>query len=336
MARIAINGFGRIGRCVLRSLYERKIDTLEVVAINELADAKTIAHLLKYDTTHGRFQGKVRVENDTLIVDEKPIALFHQSDIQQLPWHDLGIDIVFECSGVFSDRASASLHLAQGAKKVLLSQPGDSQDDVDATIIYGFNHDQLTGDERIISNGSCSTNCIVPVIHTLHQHFGIEAGTLTTIHSAMHDQPVIDAYHHTDLRKTRSAMQSIIPIDTGLARGIDRLLPELAGKFEAQALRVPTINVSAIDLTVVVKKVATAEAIKQILREAALTHYCGVLGTSDELLASCDFNHDPHSGIVDLGQTQVAGERMIKTLTWFDNEWGFSNRMVDLAQSLSD
>lgn len=335
--RIAINGFGRIGRCVLRSLYETsRANDLQIVAINELADCRTIAHLLKYDTTHGRFPGCVSVDDDLLSVNGDQIRLLHEARIDSLPWRDLDIDLVLECTGEFDDRASGEKHLSAGAKKVVFSHPARSAEDVDATVVYGFNHRQLTGAERIISNASCSTNCIIPVIKILHDNFGLENGVLTTIHSAMNDQPVIDAYHHTDLRKTRSALQSIIPVDTGLGQGIDRLMPELQGRFEAQALRVPTVNVSAIDLSVVVSRDTDADAVNRALQTAASREFDGVLGYSDELLASCDFNHDPRSGIVDAGQTRVAGKRLVKVLTWFDNEWGFSNRMVDLAAVLAD
>lgn len=334
--RIAINGFGRIGRCVLRSLYElsRQHD-LQIVAINELADCKTISHLCKYDTTHGRFPGRVSAVEDLLSINDDNIRLLHEPSIEALPWRTLEIDIVLECTGEFDDRLSGEKHLAAGAKKVLFSHPARSAGDVDATVVYGFNHHLLNGDERIISNASCSTNCIIPVIKTLHDAFGVENGVLSTIHSAMNDQPVIDAYHHTDLRKTRSALQSIIPVDTGLGQGIDRLMPDLQGRFEAQAMRVPTVNVSAIDLSVVVSRDVSSAEVNRVLKAAATTGFDGVLGFSDELLASCDFNHDPRSGVVDAGQTRVAGKRLLKVLTWFDNEWGFSNRMVDVAMVLA-
>jgi len=334
--RVAINGFGRIGRCALRSLYESQSQQeLHVVVINELADCKTIAHLFKYDTTHGRFPAEVKASNDVLSIGEQRIRLLHQADIQQLPWAELGIDIVLECTGVITDRANAEQHLYQGAKKVLLSHPGLSQEDVDATVVYGYNHQQLKGSEKIISNASCSTNCIIPVIVALDDAFGVSEGVITTIHSAMNDQPVIDAYHHTDLRKTRSALQSIIPIDTGLAQGIDRLLPALSGRFEAQAMRVPTINVSAIDMSLTVNQGVDAAQINTCLKIAAAEKFNDVLGYSDEMLASCDFNHDPRSGIVDAGQTRVAGKRLVKVLIWFDNEWGFSNRMIDVAKVIA-
>ncbi|GAB1265844.1 type I glyceraldehyde-3-phosphate dehydrogenase [Aurantivibrio infirmus] len=330
--RIAINGFGRIGRCVLRALYEsKKTDQLEIVAINELADCSTIAYLCQYDSTHGKFPQQVHLDKDLLIVGDHKIRLLHEAELENLPWRQLDIDIVLECSGSFSDRLAAEKHLASGAKKVLFSQPANSAEDVDATIVYGFNHHTLRGDDKIISNASCSTNCIVPVIKLLDDAFEVESGVLTTIHSAMNDQPVIDAYHHTDLRKTRSAMHSIIPVDTGLALGIDRLLPKLSGCFEAQAMRVPTINVSAIDLSLTVKRDVDVDAVNKALKQGSKAHFNGILSYSEELLASCDFNHDPHSGIVDAGQTRVAGKRLVKVLTWFDNEWGFSNRMIDVA-----
>lgn len=330
MIRIAINGYGRIGRCVLRALYESELrQQLHVVAINELADCNTIAHLTKYDSTHGRFPGVVEVADDQLYLDGQGIRVLHQQHIKQLPWAELNIDLVLECTGAFNDRATADLHIKAGAKHVLFSQPATAE--VDATIVYGVNHQSLSGREVIISNASCTTNCIVPVIQVLDQAFGIDSGVITTIHSAMNDQPVIDAYHHTDLRKTRSAIQSMIPVDTSLAKGIDRLLPKLAGRFEAQAMRVPTVNVSAMDLSVVVNSDVDAAAINAVLKQAAENQFSGVLGYTDELLASCDFNHDSRSSVVDATQTRVAGKRLVKVLTWFDNEWGYANRMLDVA-----
>jgi D-erythrose 4-phosphate dehydrogenase len=328
--RIAINGYGRIGRCILRALFEAGLQQqLEVVAINELADCKTIGHLTKYDSTHGRFPGHVSVQDDQLNIDEQQIQILHQPDIGDLPWAELNIDIVLECTGAFSDRATAQQHIDQGAKRVLFSQPGES--DVDATIVYGVNEELLSAEHTIVSNASCTTNCSIPVIQTLDQQLGVDSGVITTLHSAMNDQPVIDAYHHTDLRKTRSIINSMIPVDTGLARGIERFLPRLAGRFEAQAMRVPTANVSAIDLTVVVQQDVDVTTINAILKEAAQTQFHGVLGYTEELLASCDFNHDARSGIVDAGQTRVAGKRLVKILLWFDNEWGYANRMLDVV-----
>ncbi|UTA48247.1 erythrose-4-phosphate dehydrogenase [Simiduia sp. 21SJ11W-1] len=332
--RVAINGYGRIGRSVLRALFEAqqagRAQNLQLVAINELADGATIAHLTRYDSTHGRFGAQVALQDEGRIrIAHWDIALLHEENPARLPWRALDIDLVLECTGTFSDRATAQLHIDAGAKHLLFSHPATSE--VDATIVYGFNHQSLRASHTIVSNASCSTNCIVPVIHSLHEALGIRSGMLTTIHSAMNDQPVIDAYHHTDLRKTRSAFQSIIPVETGLARGIDRLLPALAGKFEAQAMRVPVVNVSAIDLNLVVAQETDANAVNAILSNAARAQFDGVLGYTDELLASWDFNHDARSGIVDGGQTRVAGSQHVKVLTWFDNEWGFANRMLDTA-----
>ena len=332
MIRIAINGYGRIGRSVLRALYESELqDQIKVVAINEPADIKTIAHLTRYDSTHGRFLADVEVRDDSLSINGESIEIFHGDKLDQLPWKNLDIDVVLECSGSFSDCHSAEKHLESGAKRVLFSQPAES--DVDATIVYGFNHQILTGNETIISSASCSTNCVVPVIKVLNDNFSIEGGVITTIHSAMNDQPVLDAYHHTDLRKTRAAMQSIIPVDTGLALGIDRLMPELVGRFQAQAMRVPTLNVSAIDLSVLVNHKIDTEAVNQALAAAAEGQFAGVLGYTEEPLASCDFNHDPRSGIVDASQTRVSQHKLIKVLVWFDNEWGYANRMLDTLLS---
>lgn len=331
MIRAAINGYGRIGRSVLRALYESGArDEIQVVAINEPADCKTIAHLTKYDSTHGRFPGSVAVEDDLLTINGDPISVFHSEDILALPWRELAVDVVLECSGAFTDRDTAEQHLTAGASKVLFSQPAEPS--VDATVVLGVNEHRLTGQETIISNASCSTNCVIPVIDALHRAFGVEGGVITTIHSAMNDQPVIDAYHHTDLRKTRAAMQSIIPVDTGLARGIDRLLPELSGRFEAQAMRVPTLNVSAIDLSILLQVDVDAGTVNQVLQEVAENRLAGILGYTEEPLASCDFNHDPRSGIVDAGQTRVSQRRLVKVLVWFDNEWGYANRMVELVK----
>jgi D-erythrose 4-phosphate dehydrogenase len=333
--RIAVNGMGRIGRSVLRAWFENpaKWPALEFVALNELADLQTLAHLTRYDSTHGKFPGEVLTRGNTLVVNGRELLVTQIAALDQLPWRELGIDLVMECTGVFSDRATAEIHRQQGAAKVLFSQP--AAPDVDATIVYGVNHDILEAGHTVVSSASCTTNCIVPVIHSLHAAFGVEHGVITTIHSAMNDQPVIDAYHHTDLRKTRSAFQSIIPVDTALARGIDRILPELAGRFEAQAMRVPTVNVSAIDLSVVVRKPVDAASVNSMLRAAAGRYPGGVFDCTDEPLASCDFNHDPRSAIVDLGQTRVSGGHLVKVLTWFDNEWGYANRMLDVAALLA-
>lgn len=331
MLRLAINGYGRIGRSVLRALYESPLRSeLQVVAINELADAGTVLHLSRYDSTHGRFPRPLEGDERRLLVDGDAIALLCKPQIEDLPWRDLGVDIVLECTGAFSDRATAEQHLNRGAGKVLFSQP--AQPDVDWTVVYGVNHQQLRAQHSIVSNASCTTNGIVPVIKALEDTVGIESGTITTIHSAMNDQPVLDAYHHTDLRKTRAASQSIIPVDTGLARGVERILPAMQDRFTAQALRVPTLNVSALDLTVQTRSETDELAINRILHDAAQSRFSGVLGYTEELLASCDFNHDARSSIVDASQTRVSGKRLVKVLTWFDNEWGYANRMLDVAR----
>lgn len=333
--RIAINGLGRIGRCVLRALYESTdYPELRIVAVNDLADMATLAHLLQYDSTHGRFLGTVRQLDGALEIDGDPIQVFCQSNPADLPWAELDIDLVMECSGTYTDRRTASVHLQAGASKLLFSQPAER--DVDATVVYGINHQQLTGNETVISNASCTTNAIIPVIGALDQEFGIESGVITTIHSAMNDQPVIDAYHHNDLRKTRSAMQSIIPVETELPRGIGRILPSLEDRFEAYAVRVPTVNVSAIDLTVVVDRPTSVDSVNDLIRRESTRLARNILGFTDQPLASCDFNHDPRSAIVDLGFTRVSGETLVKLLIWFDNEWAYANRMLDVAQYLAE
>jgi D-erythrose 4-phosphate dehydrogenase len=302
---------------------------MKVVVINELADAKTIEHLTKYDSTHGRFPGSVERRGEELLVNDDEIALLHHERIEDLPWDKFAVDIVLECTGSFSDRSSAEKHLSSGAKRVLFSQPARS--DIDATVVYGVNQATLKREHCIASSASCTTNGIVPVIQVLDQAFGIDCGTITTIHSVMNDQPVLDAYHHTDLRKTRASSQSIIPVDTELALGIERILPALANRFTAQALRVPTLNVSAMDLTVLVRQDTDERAINSALEAAAQGSHAGILGYTNEPLASCDFNHDARSSIVDASQTRVSGGRLVKVLIWFDNEWAYANRMLDVA-----
>jgi erythrose-4-phosphate dehydrogenase len=330
MLRLAINGYGRIGRSILRALYESPMRSqLQIVAINELADAGTVLHLTRYDSTHGRFPGSLDGDQNELRVAGDAIRLLRHEDIAELPWDGLKVDMVLECTGAYSDRQTAEQHLERGAARVLFSQP--AQRDVDATVLFGVNHRILAPGHRIVSNGSCTTNAIVPVISCLDDALGIESGVITTIHSAMNDQPVLDAYHHTDLRKTRAASQSIIPVDTALAKGVERILPAMAGRFSAQALRVPTLNVSALDLTVQVAADTDIAAVNRILHDAAQSGFDGVLGYTEELLASCDFNHDARSSIVDASQTRVSGGRLVKVLTWFDNEWAYANRMLDVA-----
>jgi erythrose-4-phosphate dehydrogenase len=331
VTRLAINGYGRIGRSILRALHEgAHRGAMEVVAINEIADAGTVVHLTRYDSTHGRFRGEVAEAPGQLVVDGEAIRLLRTPEIGGLPWSELDVDVVLECTGAFTARRLAEGHLQRGAARVLFSQPAEP--DVDATIVYGVNHEILRPEHQVVSNASCTTNGIVPIIKALHDAFGIESGTITTIHSAMNDQPVLDAYHHTDLRKTRAASQSIIPVDTALALGVERILPELAGRLSAQALRVPVLNVSAMDLTVQVECDVATGQINEALADAARARFCGVMDYTAEPLASCDFNHDPHSCIVDASQTRVSGARLVKVLIWFDNEWGYANRMLDVAR----
>ena len=330
--RLAINGFGRIGRNILRAIYENGWQhELNVVAINELADAKGVAHLLKYDTSHGRFSCRVEPFEGGICVNGDAIALYAEADPIELPWKELDIDVVLECTGVFHSRQHANWHLSAGAKKVLFSHPADA--DIDATIIYGINDRTLSADMTVVSAGSCTTNCIVPVIQVLDQHFGVESGTITTIHASMHDQQVIDAYH-PDLRRTRAASQSIIPVDTKLALGIERILPKFAGRFEAIAVRVPTVNVTAMDLSVTLHQDVSIALVNQVLQQAKLGELAGILDYTEEPLVSVDFNHDPHSCIVDGSQTRVSHKRLVKCLVWCDNEWGFANRMLDTARAM--
>ncbi|MCB1761184.1 MAG: erythrose-4-phosphate dehydrogenase [Gammaproteobacteria bacterium] len=329
-ARIAINGYGRIGRCILRAMYEsqRFRSALNVVAINELASLKSIAHLTRYDSTHGRFSAQISECTDGVVIDGDPVRVLSEPDPANLPWSELAIDLVLECTGVFKRRSDAQRHLDAGAGKVLFSNPAEAN--VDATVVYGVNHHSLASEARIVSNASCTTNAIVPVLDLLERQFGIECAMISTIHSAMHDQPVIDAYDR-DLRKTRSALQSIIPVETALARGIARILPQLAGRISAQAIRVPTVNVSMMDLTARVRRQCDAGTINALLAQASGGELRGILGYSEELLVSVDFNHDPRSAIVDANQTQVCDDRMVRVVIWFDNEWGFANRMLDTA-----
>lgn len=335
MIRIAINGFGRIGRNVLRALYESgRYRQIQVVAINELAEPEGIAHLLKYDTSHGRFNFPVELTFQTINVAGDNIQLVREAQIENLPWQSLDIDIVLECTGVYSSRKDAELHLAAGAKKVLFSNPCNSNADVDSTVIFGINEEQLLPEHQIVSNGSCTTNCIVPVIQVLDEAFGVDSGTITTIHSSMHDQQVIDAYH-PDLRRTRAASQSIIPVDTKLAVGIERILPKFAGRFEAIAVRVPTINVTAMDLSVTLNKTVCIDEVNRALNDASADILDGILDYTEEPLVSSDFNHNPHSCIVDGTQTRVSHKNLVKTLVWCDNEWGFANRMLDTTLAMA-
>ncbi|MEC8442886.1 MAG: glyceraldehyde 3-phosphate dehydrogenase NAD-binding domain-containing protein, partial [Pseudomonadota bacterium] len=316
-----------------RALYENGYrQDMEVVVINELADIDSLSYMLRYDSTHGRFNGTLSIADEQhLMVNGDRIRVCHIGDPAELDWAALDVDLVLECSGQIRSREDAELHLSRGAKKVLISNPADSA--VDNTVIYGHNHDSLSSEQRIVSNGSCSTNALIPVLTLIDQAYGIEAGVTTTIHSAMNDQPVIDAYH-SDMRRTRSAVQSIIPVDTGLPAGIERLMPQLAGKIESLHVRVPTINVSALDISLQLTDVTDADAVNALLAGASNERFDGILGLTREAHASIDFNHDPRSAIVDATQTRVSGGRLLKLLVWFDNEWGFANRMLDTASEM--
>jgi len=330
--RIAINGYGRIGRCYLRALHEAGLaERYRIVAINEPADLASIAYLTRFDSTHGRFPGVVERSERELIVDGHAIHVSHASTPEEVDWTALGLDLVVECSGQYGGRRDLQRFIAAGCPRLLLSHPGNGAEDVDVTVVFGINEDELRGPGRLVSNASCTTNAVVPVLDCLHREIGIEQALLTTLHSAMNDQPLIDGYHHADLRRTRSAMQSIIPVSTGLARGVERLLPALAGRVQAKAIRVPTHNVSAIDMVLSFGREVSAEAVNRLLRETAAGPQRGLLACSDEAHASIDFNHDPHSAIIDCSQTRAVGAKMLNLVVWFDNEWGFANRMLDVA-----
>lgn len=331
--RVAINGYGRIGRSVLRALYEsHRQEEIKIVVINELAEAEAIAHLTQYDSTHGRFSFPVQLGNDILQIENDCIHLVRHESLADLPWKEHNIDIVLDCTGVYGTKADAQAHLDAGAKKVIFSHP--AANDVDATVVYGVNHHELTGEETFISGASCTTNCMVPVIDALDKAFEIKRGTITTIHSAMNDQQVIDAYH-PDLRRTRAASHSIIPVDTKLAAGIERILPKFANKFEAIAVRVPTLNVTAMDLSITVSKEVSIADINDCLKKASETALIGILGYTEAPLVSIDFNHDPRSCIIDGTQTRVSDGHLVKLLVWCDNEWGFANRLLDTSAYLA-
>ena len=334
--RLAINGYGRIGRCFLRALLaSTAAKRMQVVAINEPANLDSMAYLTRYDSTHGRFPGEVELADNSLLVDGQKISVSHARQPDAVDWSSLDIDLLVEASGCYGQRAELSRFLDAGCPRLLLSHPGQSADDVDATIVPGINTDSLNGKERLVSAASCTTNAIVPILALLDREVGIEQVMLTTLHSVMNDQPLIDGYHHEDLRRTRSAMQSIIPVSTGLARGVERLLPGLTGKVSAKAIRVPTLNVSAIDLTLNTQRPVSASEINALLAAAAKGPLAGLLAYSEAAHASIDFNHDPHSAIVDGSQTRTAGKHLVNLFVWFDNEWGFANRMLEVADHWS-
>ncbi|HVV97983.1 MAG TPA: type I glyceraldehyde-3-phosphate dehydrogenase [Rhodanobacteraceae bacterium] len=327
--KVAINGYGRIGRNVLRALYESKrTNEIRIVAVNDLGDAETNAHLTQYDTAHGKFPGEVGVEGGDLVVDGDRIKVCAERDPTKLPWKDLGVDIVLECTGLFTSKAKAGAHIAAGARKVIISAPGDK--DVDGTFVMGVNEDKIKGSDTVISNASCTTNCLAPLAKVLHEKIGIVHGLMTTIHAYTNDQVLTDVYHK-DLRRARSATMSQIPTKTGAAAGVGLVLPELNGKLDGFAMRVPTINVSVVDLTFVAKRATSNAEIDVAVREASEGALKGILGINTKPLVSIDFNNNPLSSIYDATQTRVMEGTLVKVLSWYDNEWGFSNRMLDMT-----
>ena len=330
--KVAINGYGRIGRNILRALYESgRTGEIRIVAINDLGDAETNAHLTRFDTAHGRFPGEVKVEDGDLVVNGDRIKVCAERDPSKLPWGALGVDVVLECTGLFTSKAKASAHIAAGAKKVIISAPGGS--DVDATVVYGVNHGTLKASHQVISNASCTTNCLAPLAQVLHEKVGIVHGLMTTIHAYTNDQVLTDVYH-SDLRRARSATQSQIPTKTGAAAAVGLVLPELNGKLDGFAMRVPTINVSVVDLTFVAGRATSKDEIDAAVQEAADGRLKGILGVNTGPLVSVDFNHDPRSSIYDATLTKVTDGTLVKVLSWYDNEWGFSNRMLDTTLAL--
>jgi glyceraldehyde 3-phosphate dehydrogenase len=331
--RVGINGYGRIGRNVLRALYEgRRTGELQIVALNDLCDPKANAHLTRYDTVHGKFNGDVKVDGDYMIVNGDRIRVFAERDPAKLPWGENGVEYVLECTGLFTSKAKASAHLKGGAKKVVISAPGG--EDVDATIVYGVNHQVLKSTHTVISNASCTTNCLVPVVKVLHDKMGVLAGIMTTIHSYTNDQVLTDVYH-SDLRRARSATMSQIPTKTGAAAAVGLVMPELKGKLDGFSVRVPTINVSLVDLVFTARRATSVEEVNRSLQEAAAGAMKGILAYSDAPLVSVDFNHDPHSSIFDATLTKVIDGTLVKVCAWYDNEWGFSNRMIDTTLAWS-
>jgi len=325
--KVGINGYGRIGRNILRALYEGKHGAaIKIVAINDLGDANTNVHLTRYDTVHGRFHGDVHVDGDSMVVNGDRIRVVAQRDPAKLPWTELGVDFVLECTGLFTSKAKASAHIAAGAKKVLISAPGG--DDVDATIVYGVNHGVLKSSHSVVSNASCTTNCLVPLVKVLHEKIGVLAGVMNTVHSYTNDQVLTDVYH-TDLRRARSATMSMIPTKTGAAAAVGLVMPELKGKIDGFSIRVPTINVSFVDFTFTAARKTTVDEVNGAIKAAAGGALKGILAYNDQPLVSVDFNHDPASSTCDATLTKVIEGTLVKVCSWYDNEWGFSNRMLD-------
>jgi glyceraldehyde 3-phosphate dehydrogenase len=330
--KVAINGYGRIGRNVLRAIYEsNRQGEIQVVAINDLGDAATNAHLTQYDTAHGKFPGSVSADGNDLVVNGDRIKVYAVRNPAEIPWKDHDVDVVLECTGLFTSKAKAGAHLAGGAKKVIISAPGDK--DIDGTFVYGVNHDQLKASHTVISNASCTTNCLAPLVKVLHEKIGVVHGLMTTIHAYTNDQVLTDVYH-SDLRRARSATMSQIPTKTGAAAAVGLVLPELNGKLDGFAMRVPTINVSVVDLSFVAARATTKEEIDAAVKEASEGALKGILGFNTAPLVSVDFNHDPRSSVYDSTLTKVTGGTLVKVLAWYDNEWGFSNRMLDMTVAL--
>jgi len=330
--KVAINGYGRIGRNILRALYESgRTNEIQIVALNDLGDVNTNVHLTKYDTVHGRFKADVSIDGDYMIVNGNKIRVLAERDPNKLPWKDLGIDVVYECTGLFTSKAKTLPHVNSGAKKVIISAPGDK--DVDATIVYGVNHSVLKASDTVISNASCTTNCLAPMVKPLHQKIGVVHGLMTTIHSYTNDQVLVDVYHK-DLRRARSATMSMIPTKTGAAVAVGLVLPDLNGKLDGFAMRVPTINVSVVDLTFVAARPTSVDEVNGILKAASEGELKGILAYNTEPLVSMDFNHTTVSSTYDSTQTRVMGGTMVKVLSWYDNEFGFSNRMLDTTVAL--
>jgi glyceraldehyde 3-phosphate dehydrogenase len=326
--RVAINGFGRIGRLVMRAALEHPEKQLEIVGINDLGPVETNAHLLRYDSVHGRFAGEVTTGDNWMDAGHGKIRVTAERDPAKLPWKELGVDVALECTGIFTKREQAAKHLEAGAKRVIVSAPADG---ADFTVVLGVNHEELTPDHRVISNGSCTTNCLAPVAYVLHRGIGIERGFMTTIHSYTGDQSLQDTLHG-DLRRARAAALSMIPTSTGAARAIGLVMPALKGKLDGTAIRVPTANVSLIDLTLDAARETSADEVNTLMEEAAKSNRLkGILGINKAPTVSVDFNHDPHSSTFDVTQTQVLDKRFVRVLSWYDNEWGFSNRMVEVA-----
>jgi glyceraldehyde 3-phosphate dehydrogenase len=328
--KVAINGFGRIGRLVLRAIIESGRKDIEVLGLNDLGPVETNAHLFRYDTVHGRFNGTVQTKGDQMDVGRGFMKVTAERDPSKLPWKDLGVDIALECTGLFTAKDKASAHLAAGAKRVLISAPGT---DVDLTVVYGVNHQKLEKSHTVVSNASCTTNCLAPVVHVLHNAFGIQHGYMTTIHSYTGDQPTLDTMHK-DLYRARAAALNMIPTTTGAAKAIGLVIPDLKGKLDGTSIRVPTPNVSLVDFKFVPKKAVTKEAVNAAILEAANGPLKGILATNDQPLVSMDFNHNPASSTFDLLQTQVIDGTFVRVMTWYDNEWGFSNRMADTAVAM--